>query len=138
METKPHDNQEYILLFRNSNWDKDLSADQIQQALDKFMAWFDSLAEEGKLSAGRPLMPGGKVLKGNGPDAQPTVSDGPFTESKEEVGGFFLLTVDSMDEAMEIARQCPILSLGSVVEVREVASECPSFQRLAQMTEAND
>ena len=54
-----------------------------------------------------------------------TVTDGPFAESKESIGGYFLLTVPSMDEAVAIAQQCPGLPYGIRVEVRPVAGECP-------------
>jgi hypothetical protein len=53
------------------------------------------------------------------------VADGPFAESKEAVGGYFLLKVDSLDEAVAIAQQCPGLPHGAKVEVRPVLAECP-------------
>jgi hypothetical protein len=53
------------------------------------------------------------------------VSDGPFAESKESIGGYFLLTVGSLDEAVAIAQQCPGLPHGIRVEVRPIAGECP-------------
>nr|MDQ3623431.1 YciI family protein [Verrucomicrobiota bacterium] len=53
------------------------------------------------------------------------VVDGPFAESKEAIGGYFLLTVADEDEAVAVARQCPLLEHGGVVEVRPVAPECP-------------
>jgi hypothetical protein len=53
------------------------------------------------------------------------VSDGPFAESKEAIGGYFLLDVATMDEAVAIARECPGLPYGIRVEVRPVAGECP-------------
>jgi hypothetical protein len=53
------------------------------------------------------------------------VADGPFAESKEAIGGYFLLKVDSMDEAVSIAQQCPGLPHGAKVEVRPVLAECP-------------
>jgi hypothetical protein len=53
------------------------------------------------------------------------VADGPFAESKEAIGGYFLLQVKSLDEAVAIAKDCPGLAYGAVVEVRPVAEECP-------------
>ena len=53
------------------------------------------------------------------------VADGPFAESKETIGGYFLLNVGTMDEAVAIAQQCPGLPYGIRVEVRPVAGECP-------------
>ena len=53
------------------------------------------------------------------------MSDGPFAESKETIGGYFLLKVDTMDEAVAVAQQCPGLAYGIQVEVRALAGECP-------------
>ena len=53
------------------------------------------------------------------------MADGPFAESKEAIGGFFLLEVGSLDEAAEIAKDFPGLNYGASVEVRPVAPECP-------------
>jgi hypothetical protein len=53
------------------------------------------------------------------------VADGPFAESKEAVAGYFLLRVASLDEAVAIAKECPVLAYGAAVEVRPVAQECP-------------
>ena len=80
------------------------------------------LKAEGTALAGNPLEPQGKVVSGaNGR----VVSDGPFTESKESIGGYFLLNVATMDQAVAIAQQCPGLPHGIRVEVRPVAPECP-------------
>jgi len=120
---------EFLLLFRGSQWDKGLSPEQIQKAMDQFMAWFEGLKQEGKLKAGQPLERNGKIVSGkNGR----TVADGPFAESKEAVGGYFLLQVDTIDEAVAVAKQCPILEFGAIVEVRPVAEECPTFQRVRE------
>jgi len=53
------------------------------------------------------------------------VADGPFAESKEAIGGYFLLKVDSLDEAVAIAQECPGLPYGAKVEVRPVMARCP-------------
>lgn len=60
------------------------------------------------------------------------MADGPFAESKEAIGGYFLLEVDGFDEAMAIAKKCPALDYGVNVEVRPVAARCPTFQRVAE------
>jgi hypothetical protein len=60
------------------------------------------------------------------------VSDGPFAESKEAIGGYFLLDVASFDDAVVIARECPGLPYGVQVEVRPVAAECPLASELKQ------
>ena len=123
---------EFILFFRGAQWDKGLSPEQIQKAMDQFMGWFDRLREEGKLKAGQPLERTGKIVSGK---KGKIVADGPFAESKEAVGGYFLLHVANLDEAVEIARQCPILEYGSTVEVRPVAERCPTMEQHGLTTE---
>jgi hypothetical protein len=114
-------NNGYMLIFRSTDWYKGLSPEQMQQIADTWMAWFNRLKDEGKCVAGNPLEREGKIVAGK----NRAVSDGPFAESKETIGGYFLLKVASMDEAVAIAQQCPGLPYGIRVEVRQVAGECP-------------
>src|ERR1700757_4447088 len=115
-------NNGYMLIFRSADWYKGLSPEQMQQVIDRWTAWFNQLKDQGKLTAGNPLERAGKIVSGkNGR----VVSDGPFAESKESIGGYFLLKVGTMDEAVAIAQQCPGLPYGVRVEVRPVAGECP-------------
>ena len=116
---------EYILLFRGTGWQKGLSPEEIQAVTTKFLGWFERLTSEGKAKAGQPLRHEGKIVSGrNGR----SVADGPFAESKEAIGGYFLLQVDGMDEAVAIARECPALAYGLTVEVRPVAALCPTAE----------
>jgi hypothetical protein len=111
----------YMLIFRGNEWHKGLSPEEMQHISDQWMAWFKRLMDEGRAIAGNPLEPKGKMVSGkNG-----QVVDGPFAESKEAVGGYFLLVVKDLDEAVAIARQCPGLPYGAKIEVRPVAGECP-------------
>jgi hypothetical protein len=112
----------YMLLFRGNEWHKGLSPEEMQKIASQWMAWFNRLTEQGKAVAGSPLKAEGRIVSGkNGR----VVADGPFAESKEGIGGYFLLQVDSLDEAVSIAKECPGLPHGAVVEVRPVAEECP-------------
>jgi len=117
---------EYLIIFRGTNWDKGLSPEEIQKVTGQFMAWFERLKQEGTVKAGQPLEHEGKVVSGK---KGRTVADGPFAESKEAIGGYFLLHVADMDEAVAIAKQCPTLDYGATVEVRPVAGECVSMKR---------
>lgn len=111
----------YMLLFRGNDWYKGLSPEQMQSVASQWMAWFERLTAQGKAIAGSPLEKEGKVVSGkNGR----VVSDGPFAESKEAVGGYFLLQVNSLDQAIAIAQECPGLVHGAKVEVRPVAESC--------------
>ena len=112
---------EYMLLFRGTDWHAGLSPEEIQQVVNHMKAWFDRLIAEGKAKAGKPLFHEGKIVsQKNGR----SVVDGPFAESKEAIAGFFLLQVDSLNEATEIAKEFPCLAYGATVEVRPVAPEC--------------
>jgi hypothetical protein len=123
----------FMLLFRGNDWYKGLSPEEMQQVADHWMAWFKRLTEQGKAIAGSPLEPQGKLVSGkNGR----VVADGPFAESKEAIGGYFLLKVASFDEAVAIAKDCPGLAHGAVVEVRPVAAECPMVEELRSEPQA--
>jgi len=111
----------YMLLFVGMDWHKGLSPEQTQKVSEDWMAWFKKLTVEGKAVAGHPLGFEGKSVSGK----NRTVTDGPFAESKEAVGGYFMLDVATMEEAVAIAQQCPGLPFGAKVEVRPVLSECP-------------
>jgi hypothetical protein len=118
---------EYMLLFRGTHWDKSLSPEQLQKVMGQWSAWFERLLEEGKIKSAHPLMDEGKIVtwkKGQ------TVADGPFAESKEAIGGYFLLEIGDLDEALRIAKECPALQYGMTVEVRPVAVQCPPLQKV--------
>jgi hypothetical protein len=129
----PTQKSDYMLLFRGTNWDKGLSPEQLQKVVADWMAWFDGLIKQGKVTSGHPLMNEGKIVSGK---KGRSVADGPFAESKEAIGGYFYLQVANMDEAIEIAKQCPGLEYGAVVEVRPVADICATRQRALQHSEA--
>ena len=117
---------EYMLLFKSTDWYKGLSPEEMQTVAGQWMAWFQRLKDQGRAIAGSPLEREGRVVTGNGR----VVSDGPFAESKETIGGYFLLKVNTLDEAVAIAKECPGLPYGAVVEVRPVAEECPMSEEL--------
>ena len=95
-----------------------LSPEQIQQAIQRYSAWARNLREQGKLLAAEKLKDNTGLLLStrNGQ----IVVDGPFAETKETIGGYFLVEAGSLEEAIEIARECPGLSNGGVVELREI------------------
>jgi hypothetical protein len=113
---------EYMLLFRGTDWSKGLSPEQMQKVAGEWMAWFERLTAQGKVTAGSPLEKEGRIVSGK--DGH-VVADGPFAESKEAIGGYFLLKVDDLDEAVAIAQECPGLAYGVRIEVRAVAEMCP-------------
>ena len=121
---------EYMLLFRGTHWDKSLSPEEVERVMSQWNTWMERLGQQGKIAGGHALdRYAGKIVswkKGY------MVADGPFAESKEAIGGYFLLQVDDLEEAVEIAKQCPALAYGLDVEVRPLAEECPPFQRVKE------
>src|SRR5919109_2935145 len=117
---------EYMLLFRGPHWDQGLSTDELQKTMENVMAWFERLNQRGKVKGAQPLSAEGRTISGaNGR----FVVDGPFTETKEAVGGYLVLQADSFEEAVEVARTNPALRYGVSVEVRPILAECPIFAR---------
>ena len=110
-----------MLLFRGTNWDKELSPEELQKVVADWAAWFERLTKQGKALSGHPLQNEGKIVTGK---KGRSVADGPFAESKEAVGGYFYLRVADEDEAIRIAQECPGLEHGAIVEVRPVADMC--------------
>lgn len=110
--------KEFIMLFRTDYSKMPKGSPEEMQAMTKrWMDWIGGIAAQNKLAdKGSRLTTDGRVVKTN-----KSVTDGPYTEIKESVGGFSVLKVDSFDEAVEIAKGCPILSVGGNVEIREVS-----------------
>ncbi len=118
---------EYMFLFRGNDWHKGLDPEDVQRISRQWMNWFERLSAQGKVLAGSPLEPEGRIVGKNGR----IVADGPFAESKEAIGGYFLLRVSTFEEALAIAKECPGLSYGAEVEVRPVAETCPLLKEAA-------
>jgi hypothetical protein len=127
----PNEKSDYLLLFRGTNWDKDLSPEQRQKVVTDWYDWFERLKQEGKCKGGHPLQNEGKIVSGKKGRA---VADGPFAESKEAIGGYFYLQVADENEAVAVAQQCPGLEYGAVVEVRPVAEMCTVRARVLEIS----
>ncbi len=107
-----------ILLYDNpSSWGA-LSPEQMQEAVQKYWAWGDKLRKQGNFLSSDKLTDGvGKVLRGK---KDVRVTDGPFTEGKEFLGGYYAFTAASYDEAVELTRDHPHLEYGGLIEIREI------------------
>ena len=113
---------EYMLLYRSDEWYNRLSHEEIQELIGQNQAWFERLTAQGKAKPGRALERRGAIVSGrNGR----FVTDGPFAESKEAIGGYLVLDVETIEEAIAIAQSNPGLAYGGSIEVRPVADECP-------------
>jgi hypothetical protein len=90
--------------------------DRAQKSLQRWMTWMGELEAKGHLKdRGQPLELTGKVVRG-----RKTVTDGPYTEAKDLVGGVTLVEARDIDQAVELSHGCPILDGGGSVEVRPV------------------
>jgi hypothetical protein len=106
---------EFLYLYRGgqSGW----TPEESEQIMQKWMSWFKELTASGNLKdGGQPLEAGGKVVKDKGR----TVTDGPYAEAKDLIGGYTLVEADSLARATELAKGCPILEREGLVEVRPV------------------
>ncbi len=109
---------EYLVICRGQ-WDKTLSPDEIQSAMEKFYIWYDRLINEGKMKAGQRLMFEGKTVA-----RKNAITDGPFGESKEAIGGYWFIIAQSLDEAVQIAKGDPCLNCGFLREIRPIDPLC--------------
>jgi hypothetical protein len=122
--TPPPAASDFMLVFRNAGADTHahLDDDQRAQLTRRWNEWVEGLLAQGKVAHARPLGLTGRVVSGA---AGERVTDGPYAEGKEIVGGYVFLRVADLNEATAIAKQCPGLPLGLTVEVRPVAEVSP-------------
>ncbi len=93
------------------------SPEGMQQRMQKWSAWLRELSEKGHIKdQGQPLERAGKLVKGK----QKMVTDGPFAEAKDVVGGYTLIVARDLDQAVELSKGCPIFEGDGAVEVRPV------------------
>lgn len=113
---------EYLVISRGQ-WDKNRSPEEIQKAIDDFYVWLDRLVKEGKMKTGQRLGRAGKVVSLH------SVTDGPFTETKEVIGGYWFILARSLDEAAKLAAGNPCLAFGLTYEIRPIELERASAYR---------
>lgn len=109
-----------LLLYENALDFSEMSPEEMQKIIEKYKAWGDSLEASGKLIGSNKLVDEeGRVLR---PDnGKVRVIDGPFSETKEVIGGYFAIRAADYDEAVEISRSCPHLEYQGTIEIREIA-----------------
>jgi len=106
---------EFLFLYRGGETER--SPERMQQMMGKWMAWLKELADKGHVkNQGQPLERSGKLVRGR----QKTVTDGPFPEAKDVVGGYTLIEARDVDQAVELSKGCPIFEVDGAVEVRPV------------------
>lgn len=109
--------KDFMMIFIGANYEElGLSPQQLQDRMGRWWAWGGKMEEQGILKGGNALLT--KAKRVSGPDR--IVSDGPFVESKELVGGYYIVSADSFEQVVEIAQDFPDYDLGGTVEIREV------------------
>lgn len=119
----------YMLMMRGADWDQRISDEELQSVVDRTTEWFDDLMKQGKVKGGSALLRRGVVVSERGGKM---VSDGPFAETKEVIGGYLALNVGTFEEAVAIAKTSPGLDYGIAIEVRAMTDECPVFKRVRE------
>lgn len=105
--------REYLVVSRGQ-WDKTLSKEQIQAAIQQFYAWYDQNLKTGRMKSGHRLTTEGRVVSKRG------VTDGPFAETKEVIGGYWFIVADGLEEAAALAAENPCIACGLSFEIRPI------------------
>ena len=109
--------EKFMFLFRGSDvYQPGQSPDALEALKEKMIHWLTDLSEKGVHVASEPLETTGKQVSGS----KKTVTNGPFGEAKEVIGGCTIVQVRDMNEALEIAKGCPILESNASIEVRPI------------------
>ncbi len=112
----------FLFIYRGgADAESKMSPDEMQKLMQKWTDWIGTGFQQGwMLDAGDALGPEGRVVK-----PKNVVTDGPFVESKEIVGGYSVVKADSLDAAAAFAKGCPALLTGGCVEIRPMAGLAP-------------
>src|SRR6185436_6993736 len=104
-----------MYLFRGGMANEQAS-DVPAEHMQKWRKWMESLGQKGIMVGGEPLQPSGKQVNGS----KKVVTDGPFVEAKELVGGYLIINAKDINEAVEISKGCPIFEVDGKLEVRPI------------------
>ena len=127
MSTQPP-HSEYLVLSRGK-WNQDASKDDIEAAIQKFYDWYTRNLEAGRMKPGSRLSTEVAMVSKSG-----IVTDGPFGEAKEVIGGYWLIVARSLREAAELAAQNPCVQYGLRFEIRPLEGERASAYSVANET----
>ncbi|MFA5974511.1 MAG: YciI family protein [Lentimicrobiaceae bacterium] len=107
--------KEFMFIFRQPSYDfSQVSPNEMQALAKKWQDWISGIETQGKfVSHGNRLSTEGKVLKAGG-----VITDGPFVEIREILGGFIIIKAENLDDAATLAHGCPALDTGGSVEIR--------------------
>ena len=111
--------EKFMFIFKGTDDEElNLSPEEKQAHMQKWYKWVENLANANKYVGGDPLQKGGKILSKNG--NRVVVTDGPFPEAKELVGGYTIITAKDINEAAELAKDCPCFEFGGSIELRPI------------------
>ena len=117
---------EYLVISKGC-WDEDKSPEQIQTAIDAFYKWHDVLVAQGKMISGQRLQPAKMMVSKHG------ITDGPFAETKEVIGGYWHFLAGSLEEAAALAAQNPTLACGLSMEIRPIEpTQCSAYDQTTE------
>jgi hypothetical protein len=119
--------KQYLLLSRGQ-WNREIPKTAIQAAIDSFYAWYERLVADGKFKPGHRLTVEAKLVSRLG------ITDGPFTESKDVIGGYWFIIAHSLEEAAKIAAESPCLACGLSYEIRPLELEPASAYKVSNET----
>ncbi len=107
--------KEFMMIFRSSQSVERPTPEAMKAQVKVWQDWIGGIAAQGKFVATNALGMQGKVVKTNN-----VITDGPYVEVKEMVGGYIIVKAENLDEAITLSEGCPTLSYGGSVEVRDV------------------
>jgi hypothetical protein len=97
--------EEFMLLVKGYDY-SNVSPEVMEKRMHAYRPWMEKMTQAGRYKGGQPLEPGsGRLIK----DRKTVLTDGPFLESKEIIGGYVILSAKDYDEAVELAKDCPLL-----------------------------
>ena len=108
---------QFLLLFRHPQAGPDPTPEEMQQIFGKWMAWMKGMKAKGQYVGGDRLDDAGKVIRF---PRGASITDGPYAEAKETIGGYIIIAADNLAKAVEIAKGCPGLDHETIVEVRPI------------------
>lgn len=120
---------DYLLLSRGQ-WDPGKTAEEIEAAIDRFYVWYERKVAEGTFRRGHRLATGTRLVTRAG------ITDGPFAEAKEIIGGYWFIVAESLQAAAAIAAENPCLACGLTYEVRPIELERASAYRPSNENQA--
>ena len=121
---------DYMLLFVSDEWYNQIPDTEIKKVAEQAKAWLEGLIARGTAQPGNALVRAGARVTGK---TGRVITDGPYPESKEAIGGFVTLKAESLEEAVAIAQTNPMIKHGITIEIRQITDACPLDARVREL-----